>query len=359
MRKFPIALLLFLAAPAHAHFSLTYPPARYADQLQGGPCGRAPETGRDHVTTLQSGAEIVVTWNQTISNLGYLRIAFDDDGQDIFVDPTWYTGDYYAGPWVLLDNIPIPPSPATGGTATVTLPNIECQNCTLQVIEVLSDHFPPWGNGDDFHYQCADLILVDDSVFTDGFENQGAILLISQVQTRGENGAADEFVEIYNPTDTAVMFDASWTLLARSATSLTYSSRLVGASQLIQPHRHILYTNVTGYNGPVAGDAFLSSGITDAGSLILKHNDDVVDAVCFHYSVSTQQALANGYTCEGTSASNLPHIDSTAGTSNTDASIARKPGGANGNTQDTDDNAADFYSNAMPDPHNLSSDPVP
>ena len=44
---------------------------------------------------------------------------------------------------------------------------------------------------------------------------------------------------------------------------------------------------------------------------------------------------------------------------NTDASLERKPGGAMGNTSITGDNTTDFQANPAPDPHDLASPPVP
>jgi hypothetical protein len=94
------------------------------------------------------------------------------------------------------------------------------------------------------------------------------VLLISQVQTRGIGGGADEFEELYNPTSVSVTFDSSWTLVARSTTSASYSTKISGGGQSIPSHGHILYTG-TGYTGPTMADALLLSGITDASSLLL------------------------------------------------------------------------------------------
>jgi hypothetical protein len=188
-------------------------------------------------------------------------------------------------------------------------------------------------------------------------------LLISQVQTRGENAGNDEFVEIYNPGDVAVTFDASWTVLARNAagtcTSNTLVSRFSGAGQVIPAHRHLLYVNSAAYNGPTPGDAVYTMSITDAASLVLEHSSTVVDALCFYYSAATLSALTTcptAYICEGTPTPN-PHNDGSG--TNVDASLERKPGGSSGNMTDTDDNATDFFSNPTPDPHSLSSDPIP
>ncbi|MFA9472798.1 MAG: hypothetical protein ACERNK_19695, partial [Deltaproteobacteria bacterium] len=46
-----------------------------------------------------------------------------------------------------------------GYMATVTLPNVTCDNCTLQVIQVMYDKPPYTTPGNDIYYQCADLVL--------------------------------------------------------------------------------------------------------------------------------------------------------------------------------------------------------
>lgn len=151
-----VGALCLQTATAYAHIQLTYPPQRYTDQ-KAGPCGRSPETGRGAtVTTLQPGATITVIWDETVNHAGYFRISFDDNGQDGFIDPADPT-DFYNSATVLADNIADTPS---GGTSTfeITLPNIECDNCTLQVIQFMTGN-PPYNDGNDFYYQCADLVL--------------------------------------------------------------------------------------------------------------------------------------------------------------------------------------------------------
>jgi MYXO-CTERM domain-containing protein len=154
------ALVCLPVTVAQAHIQLTYPTQRYTDQKYG-PCGRLNDTGRgDAVTILPPGATITVTWDETINHPGHFRISFDDDGQDDFVDPADYD-DFYTAPSVLADNIEDTPQ---GGPSSfeITLPNIECSNCTLQVVQVMTDK-PPYGDGNDLYYQCADLILAADA----------------------------------------------------------------------------------------------------------------------------------------------------------------------------------------------------
>jgi hypothetical protein len=196
------------------------------------------------------------------------------------------------------------------------------------------------------------------------------VLLLSQVETRGSNGGNDEFVEIYNPTQVAVIFDGTWSVAARTAVGQDMSScagaglgiRFSGAGQTVQPHHYLLYVNgsMPGYNGPTPGDGTYSMGIPDAASVVLSHGGKTVDALCFSYDSATASVLTGcigaPYICEGTPAVN-PH-NNTSGT-NVDASLERKPGGAAGNGQDTNDNATDFFSQGSPEPRNVMSPAAP
>lgn len=150
------ALGLVLSAPfANAHITLMSPKPRNSDQKEG-PCGVAGDKRGATVTTFKSGETITVQWKETVSHTGHFRISFDEDGQDGFVDPKSYT-DLKTTPTVLVDDI----KDKTGTqvyTQQVTLPDVECDRCTLQVIQVMTDK-PPYGDGNDIYYQCADLTL--------------------------------------------------------------------------------------------------------------------------------------------------------------------------------------------------------
>ena len=49
----------------------------------------------------------------------------------------------------------------------ITLPNVECDKCTLQVIQVMTDK-PPYGDGDDIYFQCADIVLSNSATGDEG-----------------------------------------------------------------------------------------------------------------------------------------------------------------------------------------------
>ena len=155
--------LALLAVPAHAHINLLSPTPRTTMQKQG-PCGAGPDDPRGPtVATFKPGEKIMVSFDEFVNHPGHFRIAFDDDGQDIFVDPKGFD-DVGGGPGVLIDGIP---DTKAGGVSMVevTLPDIECDNCVLQVIQVMSDK-PPYGDGNDMYYQCADIALMGEVAST-------------------------------------------------------------------------------------------------------------------------------------------------------------------------------------------------
>lgn len=154
-------LILIASPPARAHVEITAPLQRHAE-MKNGPCGLSGGQRSTNVCEFQPGAVITVEFDETVEHPGHFRISFDDDGVDDFVDPADFD-DYYTGPSVLLDEIADRDVDVSGDpryTVQVQLPDVECANCTLQLIQVMDDK-PPWGpeGGRDIYYQCADLVL--------------------------------------------------------------------------------------------------------------------------------------------------------------------------------------------------------
>lgn len=172
MKILPASLLCIgvaaaIAAPAGAHLGLESPTSRYGPNvLKEGPCGVPGGQRSNNVTVLEPGASIEVVWDEYVDHPGHFRIAFDADGDDDFVDPPCLSGcnsrtpeiELYSRASVLLDGIADTPRGGEG-SAMVTLPDIECERCTLQVIQVMYDKPPYVIPGNDIYYQCADLVL--------------------------------------------------------------------------------------------------------------------------------------------------------------------------------------------------------
>lgn len=161
-----VVALAALASPVRAHLALEYPPSRYGgDVLKQGPCGVSGGARGTMVTELASGSDVTVVWNEYIDHPGHFRIAFDADGDDDFRDPVCVADcatrtpeiGLYVNDAVLLDGI----ADTDGGESRVTvrLPDVECDRCTLQVIQVMTDKPPYTSPGNDIYYQCADLVL--------------------------------------------------------------------------------------------------------------------------------------------------------------------------------------------------------
>jgi MYXO-CTERM domain-containing protein len=185
--------LVLAARPAAAHISLEQGGthlSRYGDTyLKDLPCGKAGGTRGTNIYTYAPGSTITVKLVETISHPSYFRWAFQQSGDDQFKEPASIkpidpnrpcpidsgdhcgASDYYNTPNVLPNEDDLYPHLA-GSVQTytfqLTLPNVECDNCTLQVIQVMEDnqfhgdYDPTPGVGiEDIYHQCIDLVLTN------------------------------------------------------------------------------------------------------------------------------------------------------------------------------------------------------
>lgn len=145
------------AAPAAAHITLVDPPPR-TDLQKDGPCGAGPSDGRgDIITVYQGGQTITVKWIETVDHPGHYRISFDPDGQDDFGDPASFE-ELYSNPAVMIDGILDESGQDVMYQQDITLPEMSCDTCTLQLVQVMTDK-APYGDGNDLYYQCADIVI--------------------------------------------------------------------------------------------------------------------------------------------------------------------------------------------------------
>ncbi len=149
-----LAVLLTFAGVqvADAHIAMQSPSSRTASQKQG-PCGAEGST-RGTPVTYKPGETITVRWDETVDHVGHYRLAFDMDGQDDFPLPVNPDDSF---PSILVDQIP---DRAGGGeySQEITFPNMECDNCTLQLIQIMTTKVPY----NSFYFQCVDIILTAD-----------------------------------------------------------------------------------------------------------------------------------------------------------------------------------------------------
>lgn len=151
-----IATLVAAPSVAAAHIQMVNPAPRSLTQKTR-PCGPVSSTRGPNVTVLAPGAMLEVRWNETINHPGYYRISLDLDGQDFTIPPA--PGNTTLNTNVVMDMIPDVANPAY--RFMIQMPNLTCENCTLQVIQLMTDK-PPYttdANSDDIYFQCADIAL--------------------------------------------------------------------------------------------------------------------------------------------------------------------------------------------------------
>jgi hypothetical protein len=167
------ATAALVSSNAAAHIELINPPPRYElPANKSCPCGDGPsnrtcdDTAAEssdpnrstNVTTFEAGSTITVHAEEYIDHAGRMRVAFDPDGADF--------ADFNDN--VLLD---VPdPADATisqanplGWDFEVTLPDEPCENCTLQVVQVMNvptDVEYPDPATASTYYTCADIRIV-------------------------------------------------------------------------------------------------------------------------------------------------------------------------------------------------------
>jgi hypothetical protein len=178
LRTLPLSLagaglaLIGFAQSASAHIQLMDPPPRY--ELQGQetgikscPCGLGSSNRTCNLATDASdpdrstrvlkavaGSQITLRFVEFVDHSGTFRVAFDPDGADV--------ADFNNN--ILVPMVPDPPN--TMGKMweiPVTLPNMTCDNCTLQLIQAMNgDMTTPVKDPTNVssYYACVDLQLV-------------------------------------------------------------------------------------------------------------------------------------------------------------------------------------------------------
>jgi len=144
------AIICFGLVPqlVEAHMQLVSPAPRYnRDSIKppNGPCGDSLGLTRSGIrTSYEPGSTITISFDETIDHRGHFAVYFSEAN-----DLATSAGSLIT---TLVDSIPDPLSGIGRRTASVTLPNISCDTCTLQVIQWMDDINP--------YFSCADISLV-------------------------------------------------------------------------------------------------------------------------------------------------------------------------------------------------------
>ncbi|MGH2791511.1 MAG: endonuclease/exonuclease/phosphatase family protein [Actinomycetota bacterium] len=164
-------------------------------------------------------------------------------------------------------------------------------------------------------------------------------LVVSEFRFRGPSGGNDEFVELLNTSGVDVDI-SGYKFIGCSATGPTGTRATVPAGVTLEPGEHYLFTNTaaSGYSGTVPGDTNYTTGVSDTGGAQL---------------VTPADALIDAWGSTSTVADCREGAGLTLPTTNGDNAFQRKTA----ETQDTDDNAADFVGPQTADPDNWGEDP--
>jgi len=206
-----LSAVLLVGHGARAHVSLIDPPPRLegeagVHQLKSRPCGQNSNARTTTVTEYAGGETITITFSEYIDHNSYYRIALDVDGDDSFpYRPEQNTSQQGDDP--LTSDAPLSDinevldvyilgyfldDEAGFGqrheySTTVTLPNIDCTNCTLQLIQFMYNDDQP------YYYQCADITITasDSGNTTDaGAVSTGAGGMMGTMGTGGASSNA-------------------------------------------------------------------------------------------------------------------------------------------------------------------------
>lgn len=198
MKKFMgFALVVSAAtlAPQYvsAHFKLLAPDSAIVENDLGdpqkmGPCGGVsasakgpanPGTPTNAVTKVTGGQKLHIQVKETVYHPGHYRIALAVNSRaELPADPEAVTRDTEKGPWSVSAPIMNPVKPpilvdglwahntreaaANPWETDITLPNINCAKCTLQIIQFMAEHGRN-KDGDFSYHHCADLQITADA----------------------------------------------------------------------------------------------------------------------------------------------------------------------------------------------------
>ncbi len=138
--------VFFLNLPkAHGHAKLTTPQPRDPASNGGnktGPCGPIAKSTTT-VVTYNAGDNITVQWTETINHPGRFLFAISSNNDVSFQNFATYVDDQNT-------------SGVHNYTATFKLPDVGCDNCTLQMIQSMEEN----PSAPTYYYSCSDIKIV-------------------------------------------------------------------------------------------------------------------------------------------------------------------------------------------------------
>jgi hypothetical protein len=181
-----------LSGGLDAHFVLVTPAAstvqnRLGDPQKQAPCGGVsanptrgtpanPGVPTGAVTEMKGGSTFHLLVQETVFHPGHYRVALARTAAQLPPDPLTTTRETEKGPWSVsaqIQNPPVAPVIADGlfphterptgnFEMDVAIPNFDCKNCVLQVIQFMAEHAKN-ADGDYSYHHCAIVNITADS----------------------------------------------------------------------------------------------------------------------------------------------------------------------------------------------------
>lgn len=186
-----VAAVTLVPQYAGAHFKLLAPESAIVENDLGdpqkmGPCGGVSASAKgaanmgtptNAVTKVTGGQKLHIKVQETVYHPGHYRIALAvNSREELPADPEAVTRESAKGPQSVSAHImnPVKPPvladglwvhntrPADPWETDITLPNINCAKCTLQIIQFMAEHGRN-RDGDFSYHHCADLQITADA----------------------------------------------------------------------------------------------------------------------------------------------------------------------------------------------------
>jgi hypothetical protein len=187
-----VAVLVSLSTVADAHFVLVSPAAsllqnRLGDPQKIAPCGGVsgnpargtppnPGVPSGAVTNVKGGTEYPLVVHESIFHPGHYRVALARTASQLPPDPVVTTAQTEKGlrsQSAAIQSPPVAPvlldgifshteRPMQNFETMIPIPNIDCPNCVLQVIEFMADHPGIAVDGGHSYHHCAILNITAD-----------------------------------------------------------------------------------------------------------------------------------------------------------------------------------------------------
>src|SRR6188508_2495302 len=170
------AAVLLAPSVLDAHFTLIAPASWLVENRLGDPQKAAPCGG----TSADAGtpSNVIGKVQETVFHPGHYRIALAVNSRaELPPDPEVTTRDTDRGPWSVSAKIQNPAAPpvivdglwthterdaiAQPFETDITIPNINCEKCTLQIVQFMAEHGRN-RDGDFTYHHCADLNITAD-----------------------------------------------------------------------------------------------------------------------------------------------------------------------------------------------------